>query len=199
MNSIIIVSGPSGVGKSSLDREIIEKLPGIRLSISHTTRKPRGLEENGIHYHFVDEDIFRYMLDNGELAEWTSIHGNYYGTSHAELQSVESGENDLILEIEGHGALQIKQKYPFAQTIFILPPSLNELQKRIEGRMEDSPEQIKRRIQNAMAEIEYIEQFDYIVINDDFEKAVEQIDTIVKATRLRRQIIWPQVAKKYGK
>lgn len=199
MKSIIIVSGPSGVGKSTLDRKLIRQVPDIRLSISHTTREPRGREENGTHYHFVDESTFKTMLDKGELAEWTRIHGNYYGTSHAELLSVENGQYDLILEIEGQGAMQIKQKYPDARSVFVLPPSLDELRRRIEGRKEDPPEQIQRRMDNAIAEIEYIDKFDYIVINDEFEKTLEQISTIVRAIRLRRELVWPQIARKFGK
>ena len=139
------------------------------------------------------------MLDKGELAEWTRIHGNYYGTSHAELLSVENGQYDLILEIEGQGAMQIKQKYHDAKSIFVLPPSLDELRRRIEGRQEDPPEQIQRRMDNAIAEIEYIDKFDYIVINDEFEKTLEQISTIVRAIRLRRELVWPQIARKFGK
>lgn len=194
MKGLFIISGPSGAGKSSLCREVLSKLSGIRTSVSHTTRKPRGAEQNGIHYHFVDRPTFEQMIKEDLFAEWTQIHGHYYGTSHEELQT---SEGDLILEIEGHGALQIKGKYPEACTIFILPPSMDEFQKRLKSRNEDSDAEMERRLKNVRAEIRYVDQFDYLVINDDFYKAADDLMTIIRTGRMRRRLIWPMIEDRF--
>lgn len=197
MKTIFIITGPSGVGKSSLNTAMLRRMNGIRMSVSHTTRKPRGKEMDGVQYNFVDKQTFKDMLDEEKFAEWTQIHGNYYGTSHYELQSVQRDETDLILEIEGHGALQIKGQYPLAKTIFILPPSLAELRKRIVGRSEDAPEEIERRLKNAVAEIEYVEQFEYLIVNNEFDTALFELETIIKSDRLSRARQWPALADRF--
>ena len=197
MKGLFIITGPSGVGKSSLTGALVNKLSDIRVAISHTTRSPRGDEKHGVHYYFIDKETFNKMIEEKKLAEWTQIHGHYYGTSHEEIQTVERDESDLFLEIEGHGALQIKGQYPMALTIFVLPPSLRDLRQRLEERGTDSQEEIDRRMKNALAEIEYIEQFEFIVINDVLKQAADQLEYIVQAHRLRRKAVWPSIADRF--
>jgi guanylate kinase len=194
VKGLYIVSGPSGAGKSSLCREVLSRLSGIRTSISHTTREPRGAEQNGVHYHFVDHPSFEQMIKEERFAEWTQIHSNYYGTSHEELKS---SQGDLILEIEGHGALQIKGQYPDACTIFILAPSMEEFRNRLVARNEDSDDEVERRLENVRAEIQYVDQFDYIVINDEFAAAAEDLITLIRSGRMRRKMIWPMIEDRF--
>jgi len=199
VRGLYIISGPSGAGKSILCKELVNSLDNIKISISHTTRPPRGNEIEGENYYFVQKESFKKMLEESKFAEWTQIHGNYYGTSHSELKSINPGDKDIILEIEGHGALQIKGQYPMAKTIFILPPNLEILRKRIESRAEDSEEEIDRRMVNALSEIDYIEQFDYLIINDDLQKAHYDLKAIIHSNRQRRAILWPKLSKQFGK
>ena len=138
------------------------------------------------------------MIEKKELAEWTRIHGNYYGTSHAQLQSVEGDTGvDLIFEIEGDGATQIMGQYPMAVTIFILPPSMEELKKRLVLRKEDAPDEIDRRMAHSKKEMKYIEHFDYVIVNDDFQEAADQLEAIVTAARIRRQLVWPKISRRF--
>lgn len=197
MRGLFIVSGPSGAGKGSLCKELIKSMDNIKVSVSHTTRPPRGNEIDGKNYYYINTESFKKMVEEGGFAEWTQIHGNYYGTSHAELKSVDSGDEDIILEIEGHGALQIKGQYPMAKTIFVLTPSLEVLKERIKGRQEDSKEEIERRMANAFSEIDYIDQFDYLVINDILENALYDFKTIIHANRQRRVLLWPKLSEKF--
>ena len=173
------------------------QVPNLRTAVSHTTRPPRGQEQDGVQYHFVSKETFQEMITADKFAEWTQIHSNFYGTSHQEIVEAEQQNVGLILEIEGHGALQIKGKYPRAATIFILPPSIDELRARMVHRGENTPDEIERRIQNAIAEIQYVEQFDYVVINDDFETAVSQIESIISAERLRKHLVWPRISSRF--
>jgi len=197
VRGLFIVSGPSGAGKSSLCGELIKVTKDVKLSVSHTTRAPRGNEVSGKEYYFVDKKAFKTMLDEGGLAEWTQIHGNYYGTSHKELNLIKSGDKDIILEIEGHGALQIKGQYPLAKTIFILTPDLETLRKRIMERGENEAGEIDSRMRNALAEIDYVEQFDYLVINDDFKTALSDLMTIIHANRQSRGFVWSKYSENF--
>jgi guanylate kinase len=197
LSTLFIISGPSGSGKSTLAGLLVERLKDIRFSISHTTRAPRGKEQNGVHYFYVDADTFEKMINENALAEHTHIYGNYYGTSHEQLRSILADEGDLILEIEGDGAVQIQKQYPEAVSIFVLPPSLDELKKRICGRAEDSSEQIARRMANALKEIEYIDHFDYVVVNDEVDSALDDLISIVIAHRRRKQFVWKRLADRF--
>ena len=194
MKDFFIITGPSGVGKSSLCRQLLKNLSGIRTATSHTTRVPRGTEKSGREYHFVDPPTFESMIKSDQFAEWTQIHGNYYGTSRREI---ENAEDDLVFEIEGHGAMQLKSQYDAAHTIFILPPSIDALRARLQARSEDDPEEIERRVTNALFEIQYAEQFEFLIINDDFDEAVVQLELIVKSHRLRKERVWPHVADRF--
>jgi len=195
--SLFIITGPSGTGKSALCKELIGRISNLRFSISHTTRAPRGRERDGVHYHYTDKATFEQMIEQGRFAEWTQIHRNYYGTSHDEiLQASESGQ-DLILEIEGDGATQILKQYSNAVSIFVLPPSFDELRRRIEGRGEDAQDEIDRRMANAAAEMKFIEDFEFVVVNDDFNVAVDDLEHIVKAARQRRAFVWPGLVDRF--
>lgn len=197
MGRIFIVSAPSGAGKSSVCKEVIKRNTKIRTTVSHTSRDPRGKEQNGVHYHFVTKDIFEEMIRKDGFAEWATIHGNYYGTSHKEFTSNDKNGGDVILEIDGQGAMQILKKYPDAHSVFILPPSLEEMRRRLIRREEDSLEEIDRRMKNAPAEIRFVEHFEYVIINDVFSQSVMRLEHIIMAARLERNVVWPGIAESY--
>jgi len=155
------------------------------VSISHTTRKPRGQEQDGREYHFIDEPSFRRMVDDGEFLEWAEVHGNLYGTSSGEVQAQVSSGQDVVLEIDWQGALQIKKLFPNAVLIFILPPSYEELAQRLNRRGEDHTEVIQQRLVNARHEVAQAKHFDFVIINALFETAVFDLKTVVHSQRLK--------------
>jgi len=182
--TLYIVSAPSGAGKSSLVKALLETDRNIELSISYTTRPPRPGEENGVHYHFVDLDIFRDMLSRGEFLESAEVYGNYYGTSQPWIESRMALGRDILLEIDWQGAAQVRQLFPDAVSLFILPPSLEELHRRLTARNQDSEEIIARRMAAAREEIAHALSFDYLIVNDRFETALEELATVIAAQRL---------------
>jgi guanylate kinase len=183
--NLFVVAAPSGAGKSSLVKALLELDSHLAVSISHTTRKPRGQEQHGREYWFVDEATFRSMIEHGDFFEWAEVHGNLYGTSRAAVQKrLEHGE-DVILEIDWQGALQIKKLFPDAVLIFILPPSYEELLQRLQRRGEDHPEVISQRMTNAREEVAQARHFDFVIINALFETALFDLKTIVHSQRLR--------------
>jgi guanylate kinase len=183
--NLFVVAAPSGAGKSSLVKALLELDSHLAVSISHTTRKPRGQEQHGREYWFIDEPAFRRMVEHGEFFEWAEVHGNLYGTSRAAVQKrLEHGE-DVILEIDWQGALQIKRLFPDAVLIFILPPSYEELLQRLQRRGEDHPEVIAHRMANARQEVAQARHFDFVIINGLFETALFDLKTIVHSQRLR--------------
>jgi len=183
--NLFVVAAPSGAGKSSLVKSLLELDSHLVVSISHTTRKPRGQEQDGREYHFTDEPTFRAMADAGEFFEWAEVHGNLYGTSRAEVQSQVAGGQDVVLEIDWQGALQIKRLFPNAVLIFILPPSYEELAQRLNRRGEDHPEVIEQRLLNAHHEVAQAKHFDFVIINGLFETAVFDLKTVVHSQRLK--------------
>jgi len=183
--NLFVVAAPSGAGKSSLVKSLLELDSHLVVSISHTTRKPRGQEQDGREYHFIDEPTFRAMADAGEFFEWAEVHGNLYGTSRAEVQSQVAGGQDVVLEIDWQGALQIKRLFPNAVLIFILPPSFEELAQRLNRRGEDHPEVIEQRLLNAHHEVAQAKHFDFVIINGLFETAVFDLKTVVHSQRLK--------------
>ena len=183
--NLYAVAAPSGAGKSSLVKALLELDSHLTLSISHTTRKPRGQDQHGREYHFVDEKTFRSMIDRGEFVEWAEVHGHLYGTSRASIEDRITGGNDVLLEIDWQGALQIKRLYPNAVLIFILPPSWDELRSRLERRGEDDGAVIAQRMENARLEVAKASQFDFVIINALFETALFDLKAIVHAQRLR--------------
>ena len=187
--SLFVVAAPSGAGKSSLVKALLEMDSHLGMSVSHTTRAPRGQEQEGREYHFVSEPEFRAMVAAGEFIEWAEVHGNRYGTSHAAIDSRISQGHDVVLEIDWQGALQIKQLYPDTVLVFILPPSWEELAQRLNRRGEDHPDVIAQRLLNARHEVAQARHFDFVIINALFETAVFDLKTIVHSQRLRYAVL----------
>lgn len=182
---LLVICGPSGVGKGTVCKEFLEKNRNIKLSVSATTRSPRIGEVDGVSYHFLEMGQFEKMVENGEFIEYARVYDNYYGTPKAEvLKNLQNGE-DVLLEIDIQGAMQVKSSYPDAVFVFILPPSLRELRDRIVKRGSETEESLKLRFGSAYDEICKIEHFDYFVVNDDIEKAVRQLDCIMMAEKNR--------------
>ncbi|MEN9774635.1 MAG: hypothetical protein RL322_1705 [Pseudomonadota bacterium] len=183
--SLFVIVAPSGAGKTSLVRALLERDPSIGLSVSYTTRSARNGEIDGVHYHFIDEAEFFQRREAGEFLEWAHVHGNFYGTSRAWIEATTQGGKDLILEIDCQGALQVRKLYPEAVAIFIAPPSLAELERRLRARAQDSDAVIAARMTAARTELSQAEKFEYVIINQDFATAVEQLNAVVRAARLR--------------
>lgn len=183
---LIIISSPSGAGKSTLCRKLIDEFKEIRYSISTTTRSPRPSEQDGVHYHFVTAEQFQSMIDQEAFVEWAEVHGRFYGTSHAEIRRSQESGMSLVLDIDIQGAAQFKEAYPETITIFLLPPSMAELERRIRDRGENTAEQIALRLENALREMKHHESYDYIVVNDDLEEAYVELRAIFMAEGCRR-------------
>ncbi len=183
---VYIISAPSGSGKSTLVNELLKLVPKVDFSISYTTRKLRGSEQNGKQYHFVSREEFEQMIRDGEFLEHAEFDGNYYGTARRFLQETGLKGHDLLLDIDVQGAAQIKQKLPEAVSIFVLPPDRKTLEWRLSKRSEDTKEVIARRLAAAKREIENYDKYDYILINDDLEESIDRLEAIVLSERLRR-------------
>lgn len=190
---LLIISSPSGAGKTTLTRKLLDSVQGLSFSVSHTTRPKRKKEVDGQDYHFVNRDTFQRMIDEGMFAEWAQVHDNYYGTSVAELDRArQQKKTGLLFDIDHQGARQIKAKLPTAVGVFILPPSMDELRRRLEGRATDPDHVIQRRFDKARHEIEHYLFFDYIIVNDDVERAHAQLRGIVHAELARRWRMAPR-------
>ena len=183
--NLFVVAAPSGAGKSSLVKALLELDAHLAVSVSHTTRPPRGQEVDGREYHFVDEPTFRAMIQRGEFVEWAEVHGHLYGTSRPAIEQRLAAGDDVVLEIDWQGALQIKRLFPHAVLIFILPPSWDELRLRLERRGEDDAETIEQRMANARIEVSKAVQFDFVIINALFETALFDLKAIVHSQRLK--------------
>ena len=181
---LIVITAPSGAGKSSLIAAALKEDPALRLSVSYTTRPPRPGEQDGREYHFVDEKTFLAMLERGEFLESAEVHGNRYGTSEAAINRELAAHHDLILEIDWQGAQQVRRLFPDCIGIFILPPSIDELERRMQKRGQDSAEVIARRMAVARDEISHSPEFDYAIINKDFDEASRDLVAIIRAARL---------------
>jgi len=186
MANLFVVAAPSGAGKTSLVAALLTRDPGIRLSVSYTTRAPREGEVDGREYHFVARAKFEAMIAAGDFLEHASVHGNYYGTSRHWIAAELAGEHDVLLEIDFQGAAQVRRLFPAMTGIFILPPSLAELKRRLETRGKDSPEAIAKRLAAAREEISHVLEFEYIIINESFESALADLLAVVRATRVAR-------------
>lgn len=183
---LFIVSSPSGAGKTTLTHRLLQDFPDLGFSVSHTTRAPRANEVNGQDYHFVSEAEFAALMKDGKFAESAKVHGHSYGTSTSELSRAEAaGKLGLLFDVDYQGARQIKAKYPNAVAIFILPPSMDELRRRLVGRGLDDEETMQRRFAKAKEEIEHYSIFDYVVVNDDLQQALAELRSIIRAERCR--------------
>jgi guanylate kinase len=190
--TLYIISAPSGAGKTSLVKALVQEQTDVSVSVSHTTRTPRPGEENGKHYFFVDKVTFERMREEGAFLEHAQVFDNFYGTSKAAvLQQLQDGR-DVILEIDWQGAQQVRRFHPQSISIFILPPSRNELQVRLQGRGQDSADIINRRMKDAITEMSHYNEFDYLVINDDFQQALTQLRAILTARRQLRECVVQQ-------
>ena len=180
---LFVVTAPSGAGKSSLINALLKDEPALKLSVSYTTRAPRPGEQNGREYHFVDEGAFLAMRERGEFLESAEVHGNRYGTSKQVIHDALASGQDLLLEIDWQGARQVRELYPDAIGIFILPPSVEELERRMRSRGQDSEAVIRRRVENAREELEHQREFKYAIINKDFDAARQQLAEIIRNER----------------
>ncbi len=186
--TLFIVSAPSGAGKSSLVNAVLARDPAIRLSISFTSRAPRPGERHAEHYHFVDEAEFERMVAAGDFFECARVHGDWKGTARQSVEPQLASGNDVLLEIDWQGARQVREKVPGAISVFILPPSRDALEQRMRKRGQDSEEVIVRRLAAAREEMSHYGEFDYVVVNEEFAVAVEELCSIFTASRLRRSV-----------
>ena len=184
--NLFVVVAPSGAGKTSLVDALLKAEPNVRLSMSYTTRPAREGEKDGVDYCFVTREKFESMIAAGEFLEHANVYGNYYGTSRRWIESELSGDHDVLLEIDWQGAQQVRRLFPHMAGIFILPPSLEELRKRLKSRGKDSPETIEKRMASARDEISHVLEFEYIIVNEHFEAALADLVAVVRAARVSR-------------
>jgi len=182
---LIVVSGPSGAGKGTICRVLLQQMPDLKYSVSMTTRDPRLEEEEGVHYYFYSRQSFKELVEREELLEWAEFCDNYYGTPRFAVEQALAEGRDILLEIETQGALQVKNKFPKGVFIFIIPPSLEVLAERIRNRGTESEEDFGKRIAIAAQELDYINLYDYVVVNDDVSAAVEKLKSIIIAEKCR--------------
>jgi len=182
--NLYVVAAPSGAGKTTLVRALLEEDASVHLSVSYTTRAPRPGEENGREYHFIDTSEFRTMIDRHDFLEWAEVHGNFYGTSKKSIADQLASGADVLLEIDWQGAQQVRSIFPMAIGIFFLPPSFEELTRRLTGRGTDSGDVIARRLAGAQAEMRHVSEFDYVIINDQLAQALDDLRAVVRASRL---------------
>ncbi|MDD2309595.1 MAG: guanylate kinase [Desulfuromonadaceae bacterium] len=192
---ILILSAPSGAGKTSLCRELFKIFPDMKESVSYTTRAPRAGEVEGEAYHFVTHEVFDGMVEEDAFAEWAEVHGNKYGTALRTLEEARKNGIDLVLDIDCQGALRLKEQFEGGVYVFIMPPSMEELRRRLEGRSSDAQEVIERRIARAADEIREARWYDYIIFNDDFEVACRELAAIVIAHRRKTFRMMEKVVK----
>jgi guanylate kinase len=183
--TLYVFAAPSGAGKTSLVKALVDKSDGIEVSVSHTTRAPRPGEVDGVNYHFTDVAAFNAMVNEGAFLEHAQVFDNFYGTAGANIKERLAAGVDVILEIDWQGARQVRQQFPDSLGVFILPPSRQALEDRLRGRGQDGDEVIARRMQDAVSEMSHYAEFDFLVINDDFDTALEELEAIIIANRLR--------------
>jgi guanylate kinase len=193
MTIVFIISAPSGSGKSTLVSRLFRDVERLHFSVSYTTRKPRGSEQDGIDYCFIGREEFEHRIEKGEFLEYANVFGNYYGTHVSQLERAQEAGEDLVLDIDVQGAAQLKDKLPEAVTIFVLAPSRQILEQRLRSRSEDPDPVIIRRLNDAASEIRNYDRYDYVVVNDDLERSTKTLAAIVTAERVRRTRIEDQL------
>ncbi|TZE83419.1 guanylate kinase [Calorimonas adulescens] len=182
---LIVISGPSGAGKGTICKEVLKRDPSLCLSVSATTRKPRSGEKEGVNYYFLDKAEFEEMIKNDQFLEWAEVYGNYYGTPKSYVEEKLKEGREVILEIDIQGAMKAREKFPDGVFIFIVPPSMDELEKRIKGRATETDEEIKLRFSKAFSELKYITKYDYIVVNDAVSEAAQKVLAIITAEKCK--------------
>jgi guanylate kinase len=195
---VIVVSAPSGGGKTSLCEEAVRRIPDLVHSVSFTTRPPRSHEVNGRDYYFVNEATFQRMVESGDFAEWASVHDHLYGTSKRLLEANMAAGKDVILDVDVQGAAQLRQQYPEGVFVFMLPPSWDMLEERLRARRSDASEEIERRLKKAREEIKCFNEYEYVIINDVLERAVGDLCAIIAGERCRSFRLNPQVQDDLG-
>lgn len=183
--SLFIVSAPSGAGKTTLERALLERVDNLRRSISHTTRPPRPGEQDGVDYYFVSQETFESMVARGEFIEYAQVFGNYYGTQREAIEDNLRQGIDVIMDMDWQGARQVRQVFPSVVSIFILPPSIGVLRQRLEARGQDSEGVIEKRMREAREQIAHFSEYDFLIINDVLDEAVDDLERVVRASRLR--------------
>ena len=181
--SLFVIAAPSGAGKTSLVKAVLDRDPSLRVSVSHTTRKPRPHEVSGEHYHFTDEAEFQRLISAREFLEHAQVFDNYYGTGRAQVEALRNAGHNVILEIDWQGARQVRAAQPDAHSVFILPPSRTELEARLRNRKTDSEEVIARRLRDSIADMSHYAEFDSVIVNQDFEDAVGQLLQVLRGSR----------------
>ncbi len=194
---LFVLSAPSGAGKTTICKAILDFFTDIRQSVSHTTRLPRRGEEDGVDYHFVSGAQFQEMIDAGAFVEWAEVYGNRYGTSWAGLEGLRAHGLDVILDIDTQGAANIRRRFPSAISIFVLPPSLEALAERLRGRGTERGSVLEQRLAKARSVIPEASSFDYVIVNDDVSRAVSELRAIIQAERARTRVRLPQVKSRY--
>jgi guanylate kinase len=196
--ALFVIAAPSGAGKTSLVKAVVARDPSLRVSVSHTTRKQRAQEVPGRDYYFVTVDEFKRLRDAGEFLEHAQVFDNFYGTGRAQVEALRNAGHDVILEIDWQGARQVRAAQPDCESVFILPPSRQELEKRLRNRMTDSEQVIERRLRDSIADMSHYAEFDRVIVNDDFESAVSQLLTVLRGTpgyAARREELEPLLAE----
>jgi guanylate kinase len=190
---VIVVSAPSGAGKTTIVARVLRELADIRFSVSHTTRAPRREEREGVDYHYVDRATFERLRDEKKLLEWAEVHGNLYGTARAELDKARAEGQDVLLDLDVQGAAQVRACLPQAVTVFILPPSFPALEQRLRRRGQDDEATIERRLAVAAREVAAVTEYHYALVNDDFDACVEELKGIIRAERCRVSVVGERV------
>ena len=196
--SIFVISGPSGVGKSTIIRHVRESVSMLGYSVSHTSRKPRGAEVDGVDYHFVKRDTFERMIEEGEFVEWAEVYGDYYGTSVSGIEGRTSQGLDILMDIDTQGARNIKSRFEESVLIYILPPSVEELEKRLKTRGTENEEAVRKRLGKALKEMKSCLWYDYLIFNDELMRAVEEAKSVILAERCRRSRQLPKAREAFG-
>ena len=194
---IYVISGPSGAGKSTIIRSLRDKTSDMAYSISHTSREPRGKEEDGVHYHFVDSATFRAMIEDGAFLEWARVYDDYYGTAYSSIEDQLDSGIDVIMDLDPQGAKNIKKAHPASILIFILPPSYEALEKRLRERATEEERAIQSRLQKARRELMECVHYDYLIINDDLDKASCEAEAVITASRCRKSERLSEVKKTF--
>jgi guanylate kinase len=195
---LYVITGPSGVGKSTVIRGLRKELSGVGYSVSHTSRKPRKNEADGVNYHFVDRETFEKMIGEKAFVEWAEVYHDLYGTSFSSLQSQTDQGLDVVMDLDSQGAKNIKKSFADSILIYILPPSLEELEKRLRGRASDDEAKIKARLEKARKEIENCVGYDHIIFNENLDKTLEEVASIIRSERSRRSRRLPLVEKAFN-